>query len=212
MSAEFAERTLVIETATAACSVALIEDGRVVAARHEVVGRGHAERLVPMIAELPDGGRATRILVDVGPGSFTGVRVGVAAARGLGLGWGATVRGFSSLAIVAAAALKALPRERIAAVLEAGHGEVFMQSFAADLTPLDAPVSLHPAEAAAILGDTFAIGSGTYRLPDHVTARADALPDASDLPLLTAALADLDPRPLYGRAPDAKLPIARAAR
>ncbi len=212
MSAEFAVRTLVIETATAACSVALIEDGRVVAARHEVVGRGHAERLVPMIAELPDGGRATRILVDVGPGSFTGVRVGVAAARGLGLGWGATVRGFSSLAIVAAAALKALPRERIAAVLEAGHGEVFMQSFAADLTPLDAPVSLPPAEAAAILGGTFAIGSGTYRLPDHVTARADALPDASDLPLLTAALADLDPRPLYGRAPDAKLPIARAAR
>ncbi len=212
MSAEFAGRTLVIETATAACSVALIEDGRVVAARHEVVGRGHAERLVPMIAELPDGGRAARILVDVGPGSFTGVRVGVAAARGLGLGWGATVRGFSSLAIVAAAALRRDPRERIAAVLEAGHGEVFMQSFAADLTPLDAPVSLHPAEAAAILGDTFAIGSGTYRLPGHVTARADALPDASDLPLLTAALADLDPRPLYGRAPDAKLPIARAAR
>ena len=209
MSGESAARTLVIETATAACSVALIEDGRVVAARHEVVGRGHAERLVPMIAGLPDGGRAARILVDVGPGSFTGVRVGIAAARGLGLGWDATVRGFSSLAIVAAAALKAQPRQRIAAVLEAGHGEVFMQSFAADLTPLDAPVSLPPLDAAAALGETFAIGSGTYRLPDHVTARADALPDASDLLLLPPALADLDPRPLYGRAPDAKLPTKK---
>ena len=49
-------RTLVIDTATAACSVALIEDGAVVASRHEVVGRGHAERLVPMIAELPEWG------------------------------------------------------------------------------------------------------------------------------------------------------------
>src|SRR3546814_8204244 len=68
--------TLVIDTATAACSVALIDDGRAVADRHEIVGRGHAERLLPMIAELPGGGRADEILVDVGPGSFTGTRVG----------------------------------------------------------------------------------------------------------------------------------------
>src|ERR1700712_731470 len=110
-------RTLVIETATAACSVALIEDGRVVAPMHEIVGRGHAERLVPMIAELPRGGRADAILVDVGPGSFTGIRVGIAAARGLGLGWGIPVHGYSSLALIAAAAFAADPAlDRLAVV------------------------------------------------------------------------------------------------
>ncbi|HEX8553493.1 MAG TPA: tRNA (adenosine(37)-N6)-threonylcarbamoyltransferase complex dimerization subunit type 1 TsaB, partial [Sphingomonas sp.] len=64
-------RTLVIDTATAACSVALIKDGVVIACGHDLVGRGHAEQLVPMIARLPEGGRADHILVDCGPGSFT---------------------------------------------------------------------------------------------------------------------------------------------
>ncbi len=208
-------RTLVIETATAACSVALIEDAadglRVIDARHDVVGRGHAERLVPMIAELADGGRADRLLVDVGPGSFTGVRVGIAAARGLALGWGIPVRGYSSLALVAAAALRRQPRPAIAAVLEAGHGEVFMQIFGQDLVPLGEPVSLPPGEAAARIGDLPMVGTGLARLAGLLPPGEDALPDARDIGLLTPALADLDPRPLYGRAPDAKLPAARIA-
>ena len=78
---------LVIDSATAACSVALIDGPRVVAERHEVVGRGHAERLLPMIEELLNRRRPTAILVDCGPGSFTGVRVGLAAAHGLAIGW-----------------------------------------------------------------------------------------------------------------------------
>ncbi len=71
---------LVIDSATAACSVALVEHGAVIDERHEVVGRGHAERLVPMIAEMLGKRRPRQILVDCGPGSFTGVRVGLAAA------------------------------------------------------------------------------------------------------------------------------------
>ena len=200
-------RTLVIETATGACSVALIEGGTVIAAAHEVVGRGHAERLVPMIAELPEGGRAPRILVDCGPGSFTGVRVGIAAARGLALGWGAEACGFSSLALLAASGFAANPGwTRLAVVLEGGHGEVFMQAFDAPLTPLGALASLKPEAALAALAGRPAIGNGVrfLRLLGVDALLTEALPCAADAVLLPPALAALPPRPIYGRAPDAR--------
>jgi tRNA threonylcarbamoyladenosine biosynthesis protein TsaB len=198
---------LAIDTATAACSVALLDGDRIVAERHEVVGRGHAERLVPMIAELPGGGRANAILVDVGPGSFTGIRVGLAAARALALGWGVPVHGYSSLSLVAAAALSqdAVP---LAVVLEGGHGEVFMQGFAADLSPEGDAASLPPAAAMAALGGRPAIGSGVRWLTalDPAVDAREALPRAADARLLPEAMRALPPRPHYGRAPDAKVP------
>lgn len=200
-------RTLVIETATAACSVALLEGDRVMAERHEVVGRGHAERLLPLIAELPGGGRAEAIWVDVGPGSFTGIRVGIAAARGLALGWGVPVSGFQSTAMLAVAALLngALSHE-LAAVLEGGHGEVFMQAFAADPFRATGPVaSLTPAAALATLDGRGAIGSGVRFLMvlDPALPPSDALPRAADARLLPSAMTALPPSPRYGRPPDA---------
>lgn len=196
-------RTLVIETATAACSVALIERSRVVAAAHEVVGRGHAERLVPMIAELPDGGRADAILVDVGPGSFTGIRVGIAAARGLGLGWGVPVHGYSSLPLIAAAVFAADPQcDRVAVILEGGHGEVFMQPFVANPFAATADLaSLAPAAAMARLDGAPAVGNGVRFLD---VGGDDRLPHAADATILAATFTGLPPRPIYGRAPDAK--------
>src|SRR3546814_1758678 len=71
------------------------------ARRHAIVGRGHAERLLPLIADFPDKGRADRIAVDIGPGSFTGVRIGLAAARALSFAWGAALTGYSTLSIIA---------------------------------------------------------------------------------------------------------------
>lgn len=200
--------TLVIETATAACSVALLRGGDVLASRHEVVGRGHAERLVPMIAELPGQGRADRILVDVGPGSFTGVRVGLAAARGLAIGWRAEVFGYSSLALLAAAGFAAHPDlPSVAVVLEGGHGEVFMQAFASSpFREEGAFRSLVPADALAALEGRPAMGSGVRflaPLAEGIDLR-EALPAAADARLLPAAFTALAARPIYGRAPDAK--------
>lgn len=208
-------RTLVIDTATAACSVALIEDGAVIANAHEVVGRGHAERLLPMIAALPDGGRADRILVDCGPGSFTGVRVGLAAARGLALGWGVPVAGYSSMALLAASCFaRNLDLGALAVVLEGGHGEVFMQPFASTPFAADAPLrSLLPQAALAALAGRRAIGTGVRHLRalDAAIDAEEALPSAADAVLLPADHANLPPVPIYGRAPDAKTLAERHA-
>jgi tRNA threonylcarbamoyladenosine biosynthesis protein TsaB len=207
-------RELYLETATAACAAMLVEDGRVLAAREEAVGRGHAERLVPMIAELPNGGRAGRIVVDVGPGSFTGIRVGIAAALGLGLGWSAEVCGFSSLAAVARGAFAVQPAlARLAVVAEGGHGELFMQVFDAEpFYAAGALASLKPAEALAALGALPAVGSGLRWLPELPDERrlGEALPRLSDALTLPPELRMLPPRPLYGRGADAKPMAPRA--
>jgi tRNA threonylcarbamoyladenosine biosynthesis protein TsaB len=184
-------RTLVIETATSACSVALIEDGAIIAAERATVGRGHAERLVPMIAMLPSGGRADAIRVDCGPGSFTGLRVGIAAARALGFAWGVPVSGFSSLALIAARWFADHAGEAVTVVIEGGHGEVFVQGFARDDLAMGDLRSIPREDAVALTGAIVGNVGG-----DH------GLPDAADIVLLSAA--DLPVRPIYGRAPDAK--------
>jgi tRNA threonylcarbamoyladenosine biosynthesis protein TsaB len=195
---------LVIETATAACSVALLgADGALIGERHALVGRGHAERLLPMVADLIGARRPDAILVDCGPGSFTGVRVGLAAARGLGIGWGVPVAGFSSLALIAAAS----GERDLAVALAGGHGELFVQSYAGDpIAPLGELASLAPDDAAAAVAAELVLGSGAQAL---VAARgrgrwAEALPRAADAWTLPPALRALPATPIYGRAPDAK--------
>ena len=204
-------RHLVIDSASEACSVALLEDGAVIDHRHEVIGRGHAERLVPLIAELADGGRADVIAAGCGPGSFAGVRIGVAAARALALGWQVPVRGFSTLALVAAGAADDIAAAGGAlVVMEGGHGQWFVQPFAADLSPRADIRSLLPDDAVRI-DDKLIVGN---RAEPFVARRGTGhalatLPDArSFLRLPPAALID-QPSPIYGRAPDAK-PMAPA--
>jgi tRNA threonylcarbamoyladenosine biosynthesis protein TsaB len=188
-------RQLVIDTATATCSVALIEGGRVVDALSDRVGRGHAERLIPMIASLPDDGRADTLLVNCGPGSFTGVRVGLAAARGLGLAWGVPVVGYSTHALIAANAFAKSMGDSVTIIMEGGHGEVFVQSFKADPFATLAPLVSCVPDAVECRGITL----GNTRSVDHF-----AEPIAAEAIHLPEAYRTLDPVPIYGRAPDAK--------
>jgi tRNA threonylcarbamoyladenosine biosynthesis protein TsaB len=197
-------RTLVIDCATEACSVALFDDGAFVAGAYEVLGRGHAERLVPMIAELPGKGRAERIAVSLGPGSFTGVRIGLATARALGLAWRAEVLGYPTLALVAAMARAEHPGQ-VTVCMTGGHGEWFVQDFAADGLPEGKARSLSPADAAGRHRHAVIAGSKADELAG--TAQTiEILPNARKFLLLPEALLTGDLAPLYGRAPDARLP------
>ncbi|MFC3712355.1 tRNA (adenosine(37)-N6)-threonylcarbamoyltransferase complex dimerization subunit type 1 TsaB [Sphingoaurantiacus capsulatus] len=203
---------LAIETALHACSAALIDRGRIVAERHEIIARGHAERLVPLIAELlAEAGvtRANRIAVDVGPGSFTGIRVGLAAARAFGLAWKAPVDGFTSTALVAAGVFADHPDiDRLYVAFDASRGEVYAQAFDRDgrAGPLDA---LAPDAAAAAAPGRTVAGSGAALLSavDPSLAVIDhPWPRAADARHLPAAARGEAARPLYIRAPDAKVP------
>lgn len=195
---------LVIDTATAACSIALIEGDRVVEERHEVLGRGHAERLMPMIQELVGKQRPQSLLVDCGPGSFTGVRVGLAAAHGLAIGWQIPLFGYSSLAAIG---LLARGRRDVGVALHGGHGQLFVQTYGHEpYEAKDELRSLLPEDAAAAIQPHLILGSGAEML---VSMRGfgeaqDALPRAADAWLLPETLRSLPPRPIYGRAPDAK--------
>lgn len=195
---------LAFDTSTAACTAALFDgSGDCIARKDEMIGRGHAERLVPMIAELLEGRAPDRILVGVGPGSFTGIRVGIAAAHGLAIGWGAKLAGMSSLALLAASSATDAD---VAAVMLGGHGELFVQQFDMALQPSTALLNLRPTDAAAAISSRRVVGPGASVL---VEARGwgetvEAWPNAVDALRLPPALRQFPPAPVYARAPDAQ--------
>ncbi len=200
-------RRLIIENATEALSLALFEDAVCIAASDAQIGRGHAERLIPAIAGMPDGGRADEIWVDRGPGSFTGVRIGIAAARALGLAWGARVRGFALGDIIAASARavdQRLVSEVFAIAIEGGHGEWLVGTAIAD-TPV-ALAAMTPAAACATISQPIVVGS---RAEDCVALRGVGqalaiVPRARHALTMPAIAVDDRVAPEYPRAPDAQ--------
>ena len=200
---------LAFDTSSAACTAALFEgSGACLTHRDEVIGRGHAERLVPMIAELMEGRSASRILVGLGPGSFTGIRVAIAAAHGLAIGWNAELLGMSSLALLAASAEA---DGEVGVAVTGGHGELFFQQFdGRTLRPASKLHNAAPAEAARAMTATLVAGSGARQL---VQARGwgevrEIWPSAREALRLPQAQRSLPPKPVYARAPDARVPEA----
>ncbi|GAM05816.1 metal-dependent protease [Novosphingobium sp. MBES04] len=182
-------RTLVIDSATAACSVALLEGNTLIGGTFRVLGRGHAEALVPMIAQLPERGKADRIAVALGPGSFTGVRVGLAAARALALAWGAEIVGYPTLALVAAMAREAFGEGPLDVAMTGGHGEWFVESFDAAGASTAPLASLKPDAAAQALTAQRVTGNEAEALVaarGHGTAQP-LLPDARAFAALPTA-------------------------
>ena len=196
---------LAIDTSTAACTAALFDaSGACLASRDEVIGRGHSERLVPMLDELLEGRRADRILVGVGPGSFTGIRVGIAAAQGLAIAWGCALCGMSSLALLAAGAAA---DGAVAAAVDGGHGELFVQQFdGQSLEPSIDLLNLPPADAAANISASLVVGPAAARLVE-ARGRGEAeagWPSARNALRLPDRLRSLPPKPIYARAPNAR--------
>ena len=213
---------LAIDTCLDACSVAVCADGQALAAASEPMTRGHQERLAPLAAALmAKSGLAfkelDRIAVTVGPGSFTGLRVGLAFAKGLALAL--------DIPCVGIGALEALARTVsshagfIAACLDAHRGQIYLQVFI-DGRPAMAPDVLPVETAAARLAELWTggaavlVGSGAPLL-STVIGGARLEPDRRLDPVAVAHLAGAvrspaAPRPLYLRAPDAKLPAGHA--
>jgi len=209
---------LAMDAAGASCSVALWAGGRVAARRFAAMARGQSERLVPMIAEVMAewSGRFAdldALAVTTGPGGFTGVRIGLATARGLALARGLPLIGVSSFEVAAAAAT---PPERagrsVLAVIDSKRDELFMQAFDAELTPLGRGCEIALADLAGAVppGPLVVTGDAAGRRSDAVTATAAGPADAALL-AERAALRDLADaaatvQPVYLRPPDVTLP------
>jgi tRNA threonylcarbamoyl adenosine modification protein YeaZ len=200
---------LAIDSASAACTAALLSaDGTVLAERHEVLGRGHAERLMPMVADLLGRHVPTQILVGVGPGSFTGLRVAIAAAHGMAIGWSVPLCGFDSLALVAASAAAHGP---VGVAMLGGHGEWFVAEYDRRLQVVQPVASMTPDDAVRAIRAALVVGSAAAALVARRGSgeAVEMLPRATRALALPLALRSLDPRPAYARAPDAR-PAAAA--
>ena len=211
-------RLLAIDTALEACSVGVVA-GDIAVTRQEIVGRGHAEVLMGLIQSAMTEAHLAfadldRIAVTVGPGSFTGVRIGIAAARGFALVTGRNAVGIGTLAVHAEEARALAGARPVLAVNAAGRGEMYGAIFAPDGSEIAAPaVGSAQAFAALLSADMVLAGSGAdlvvAALPMDVAPRVAHRRSSPVIAALCrlalrAPATTAPPRPLYLRPPDAK--------
>ena len=216
-------RVLAIDTALGACSAAILdtEYGGVVASESRPMVRGHAEALMPLLRWVmneaglgfPD---IDRIAVTTGPGSFTGLRVGIAAARGIALAAGKPAVGLSTLSAYAAPLMAADEKLPVVAAIDARHNHVYLQVFspgartstAPRLAPLREAAQAAAATRSCIVGSAAHLVAGAMSASDAAPAAVDgrAAPDIAWVARMGAVVPeDQSPlKPQYLRAPDAQ--------
>jgi tRNA threonylcarbamoyladenosine biosynthesis protein TsaB len=216
-------RALAIDTALAACSAAVLDTGNggLVASESVLMARGHAEALMPLVAQVIKKSKLAfadleRIVVTTGPGSFTGLRVGIAAARGLGVATNIPVVGVTTLSAYAAPYLAADDQIPVVVAIDARHEHVYLQVFgeggrtliAPRLAPLKEAIRAASNAPARIVGTAAqAVANGMGRTaPQPVTVDPREAPDIGWVAQIGAAVAEAQapPKPQYLRAPDAQ--------
>jgi len=215
-------RVLAIDTALAACAAAVLDtDHGIIASESLPMVRGHAEALIPLIARIMKQSNTSfrdlgRVAVTTGPGSFTGVRVGLAAARGFGVATGVPVVGVSTLSVYAAPYLAANGKSPVVAAIDARHDHVFLQVFGPGGQTLVSPrlAPLRGAIGAASGAPACLVGSAARAVADGLAK--DAAPpravdprEAPDIVWVAqigavTPQAQSAPHPQYLRAPDAQ--------
>jgi tRNA threonylcarbamoyladenosine biosynthesis protein TsaB len=224
-------KTLAIDTALGACSVAIMSDNAVLSCHHEKRLRGHAEQLLPMTeTALAEAGLAYADLdllaVTVGPGTFTGLRIGLAAIRAISVATKIPAVGVTTLEALAASVQAIAPSEMpLFVAIDARRKEVFLQKF--DISTDKSPKALSNARSVSVSDFKICIdsvpalitGSGIEYIEQHIILSNEGISifemDPDPDPVVIARLAtekyrknpsDTPPVPVYLRAPDAKLP------
>jgi tRNA threonylcarbamoyladenosine biosynthesis protein TsaB len=219
---------LALDTTTSACSVALLAD-EIEVSRSVMMERGHAEALLPMVKDVLNEASWTfadidTVAVTIGPGAFTGLRIGLAAARGIALAAGIPCVGITSLEAVAEAiGFQERDGRALLVTLDSKRADVFAQVFDAVGQPLGPPVAVSldglldivPARPLLVAGTAAptAVDSLAQRGVDAVRASGTGCPHAKDVARVAARLVaagkktDQPPSPLYLRPPDTGAPI-----
>jgi tRNA threonylcarbamoyladenosine biosynthesis protein TsaB len=214
-------RILAIDTALSACAACVMDAGAAEPAAFEtiVMERGHAEALLPLLDRVVskvEGGFSglSRVAVTVGPGSYTGLRVGIAAARAIGLAAHVPVVGVTTLSALLASLVADENRRVLAAAIDARHGQVYFQSIAPGGQSIVAPTLVRARDAARLMGSGPAVlvGSGAAAVAAEMAGSDIIVQDTKPFPDvlwvarlgLVADPAQALPKPLYLRGPDAK--------